>query len=211
MKRRCARGFAVVLLLLACGGLVLLPGCNDPADGAPRPTPGPGVNILPEGIIQANFLNNYFSYRQPYNYWGQETAQHYVSAEGTVYLTRASQQLADDPVLGPGPAYLYSIVLEGIDLDQLPIPYVFGQTPLPANYAYAQPRFYLLHESRLTDLPTFEIATNGAANGIITYAEITHKEGDALRGTFTGVYSDPLLQQDVSVLDGSFHIRISRR
>lgn len=189
---------------------LLLWACGDPTDRLPKPQPGPPQGQTP-GTIIAAFENIYYTLNQPWHYWGPQTANHYEVSTGTVYMTRGSALMVMDPIDGDMPAQVYSIVLDNIDLDKLPIPFIFGSTPTPPGYPYAYPQCYVLHRSYTPSLPTWEISTQGTTGGVVLYAAITSRNGDELQGTFTGEYWDSFLQQYVTVNDGQFRIQLARR
>ncbi|MBX3102093.1 MAG: hypothetical protein KF690_06275 [Bacteroidetes bacterium] len=193
-------------LVLAVG---LFTGCNnDPWKNAPKPAPGPGSNLLPLGVFQASVNNGWISFSQPYDGLGPGTAHTYDAQSGTLYIHRASSGFLNHPVLGMIPEGQWRLVIHNLDLAHLPIPFVYGQTALPPDYAFEYPIVWVTLEGYTFSFPYFELNETGNP-GLLTDFRIIGKADNILHATFSGQYWDDVLGYYGLVSQGELRVQLS--
>jgi hypothetical protein len=189
--------------------VVLLPACKpDPWKNAPKPGPGANPGLAP-GIFQANVNDRWLSLSLPANYVGDNTSNHYYAEEGQLFITRASAGFVIHPTLGNVPEGQWRLVIYNLDLDKLPIPFVYGETQLPDDYPHDYPIVWVYMDGYTTTFPWFELNETGNP-GLLTEFRILSKENDLFHASFSGQYWDELLGYYGMVTQGEMRIQLTR-
>lgn len=171
-----------------------------------KDAPEPDEPYKGNGYIRGNFDSDYFTYKEPKIYGDGDSSSHYYNPNingGLLELTRAGSYTDRRSI---------TLIINGIDLDNLPLPIVISPSQAQRNrmmHGAVMLYDYTIPDSVVRWGPEDSYSFEGETQKDVTI-RINSKADDIIKGTFEGkVRSRTGLEK--AVTGGEFRIKIVRK